>query len=281
MTVDTVKQVRSSRWPGAFARRDRFARAANRDQGEPTGPPPKEKKILPSVPVSRGITRPRPVGSPTDAVASSRASDVVIKRGGDDDDRKKKSEVARIRIRPLSAFAVRRFSAARTGRTPSGFRFFSGRSSARLGRAKRPVFRAPFTTWSRRSPAGPQPVGMEPWKRVTGMVTVIAFAIQIRPMDSFLTVYLTGPRVGVTLDEVTPTTPRGRATNAWLTFTWGWVLTLAKRKTSEKLRFTCNVFLGYSHDCVFESHVCTIYFLFRFCSFHGDSIFYIFRCRFQ
>lgn len=42
----------------------------------------------------------------------------------------------------------------------------------------------------------------ELWKRVTAMVTVIVFSVQIRPMESFLTAYLTGPRVHVSLDEV-------------------------------------------------------------------------------
>jgi len=43
---------------------------------------------------------------------------------------------------------------------------------------------------------------MDQWKFVTAAVTVFAFSLEIRPMDSFLTAYLTGPEVNATLDEV-------------------------------------------------------------------------------
>lgn len=43
---------------------------------------------------------------------------------------------------------------------------------------------------------------MENWKVVTALVTVFAFSLEFRPMDSFLTAYLTGPQIHVTLAEV-------------------------------------------------------------------------------
>jgi len=43
---------------------------------------------------------------------------------------------------------------------------------------------------------------MDHWKFITVMVTVFTFTVEIRPMDSFLTAYLTGPFVNVTLNEV-------------------------------------------------------------------------------
>lgn len=43
---------------------------------------------------------------------------------------------------------------------------------------------------------------MDHWKFITVMVTVFTFMVEIRPMDSFLTAYLTGPSVNATLDEV-------------------------------------------------------------------------------
>jgi len=45
-------------------------------------------------------------------------------------------------------------------------------------------------------------IAMENWKFITIMVTVFTFTVEIRPMDSFLTAYLTGPSVDATLDEV-------------------------------------------------------------------------------
>lgn len=43
---------------------------------------------------------------------------------------------------------------------------------------------------------------MDHWKFITVMVTVFTFTVEIRPMDSFLTAYLTGPIVNVSLNEV-------------------------------------------------------------------------------
>ncbi|XP_026806294.1 thiamine transporter 2-like [Rhopalosiphum maidis] len=43
---------------------------------------------------------------------------------------------------------------------------------------------------------------MDHWKLITVMVTVFTFTVEIRPMDSFLTAYLTGPSVNVSLNEV-------------------------------------------------------------------------------
>ncbi|XP_022181646.1 thiamine transporter 2-like isoform X2 [Myzus persicae] len=43
---------------------------------------------------------------------------------------------------------------------------------------------------------------MDHWKFITVMVTVFTFTVEIRPMDSFLTAYLTGPSVNATLNEV-------------------------------------------------------------------------------
>ncbi|XP_050424522.1 thiamine transporter 1-like [Adelges cooleyi] len=43
---------------------------------------------------------------------------------------------------------------------------------------------------------------MEEWKKITLMTTVLAFLLEIRPLDPFLTAYLTGPDVNVPLDEV-------------------------------------------------------------------------------
>uniref|UniRef100_A0A2H8TUS6 Folate transporter 1 n=1 Tax=Melanaphis sacchari TaxID=742174 RepID=A0A2H8TUS6_9HEMI len=43
---------------------------------------------------------------------------------------------------------------------------------------------------------------MDHWKFITVMVTVFTFTVEIRPMDSFLTAYLTGPSVNVSLNEV-------------------------------------------------------------------------------
>lgn len=45
-------------------------------------------------------------------------------------------------------------------------------------------------------------VAMDHWKFITVMVTVFTFTVEIRPMDSFLTAYLTGPSVNVSLNEV-------------------------------------------------------------------------------
>ncbi|CAH1726462.1 unnamed protein product [Aphis gossypii] len=43
---------------------------------------------------------------------------------------------------------------------------------------------------------------MDHWKFITVMVTVFTFTVEIRPMDSFLTAYLTGPSVNISLNEV-------------------------------------------------------------------------------
>ncbi|KAL5233325.1 hypothetical protein ACI65C_000735 [Semiaphis heraclei] len=43
---------------------------------------------------------------------------------------------------------------------------------------------------------------MDHWKFITVMVTVFTFTVEIRPMDSFLTAYLTSPSVNATLKEV-------------------------------------------------------------------------------
>ncbi|VVC44839.1 Hypothetical protein CINCED_3A001855 [Cinara cedri] len=43
---------------------------------------------------------------------------------------------------------------------------------------------------------------MENWKIVTAAVAVFAFSLEFRPMDSFLTAYLTSPEIHATLSEV-------------------------------------------------------------------------------
>lgn len=43
---------------------------------------------------------------------------------------------------------------------------------------------------------------MEHWKFVTIMVTVLAFALEFQPIDSFLTAFLVGPTVGASLKQV-------------------------------------------------------------------------------
>lgn len=43
---------------------------------------------------------------------------------------------------------------------------------------------------------------MEQWKIVTAMVAVFAFSLEIRPLDSYLTAFLTSPNVNATLEEV-------------------------------------------------------------------------------
>jgi len=69
-----------------------------------------------------------------------------------------------------------------------------------VGSAARPVLvRLTVYALVHRSPTNT----MEKWKKITIMVTAFTFFLQIRPLDSFLTAYLTGPNVNATLNEVT------------------------------------------------------------------------------
>jgi hypothetical protein len=68
-----------------------------------------------------------------------------------------------------------------------------------VGSAARPVLvRLTVYALVHRSPTNT----MEKWKKITIMVTAFTFFLQIRPLDSFLTAYLTGPNVNATLNEV-------------------------------------------------------------------------------
>lgn len=56
-------------------------------------------------------------------------------------------------------------------------------------------------------------LAMEQWKRVAIMVTIFTFSLELQPLDSFLTAYLTDSTVNATLDEVT-TKRTGKSPNA-------------------------------------------------------------------
>jgi len=43
---------------------------------------------------------------------------------------------------------------------------------------------------------------MESWKKVTYVVAIFMFLVQIRPLEPYLTAYLTGPNGKISLSEV-------------------------------------------------------------------------------
>lgn len=43
---------------------------------------------------------------------------------------------------------------------------------------------------------------MHTWKTIIALVVVFAFGIEFRPLDPFMTTYLTGPRVNITVSQV-------------------------------------------------------------------------------
>lgn len=43
---------------------------------------------------------------------------------------------------------------------------------------------------------------MHSWTTIIALVVVFAFAIEFRPLDPFMTTYLTSPRVNITISQV-------------------------------------------------------------------------------